>query len=408
MQIADTFRPLRVISRINSLALKQIEEIFSHFSALKYELITFESVSNKQNTISTLENPPHNIFTRELDQAILHAKADLAVHAAKELPYPLTPGLEVIALLENSVQTDSPGNLPNHPLQNHLAIVARANQPALKSLFASRDIRNRYGKVSLVGFGPGSLDLLTLGGDKTLSEADVIFHDALLDNNFLKKYWAEKIYVGKRKGHHSHEQEDINRLMLDAARAGKQVVRLKGGDPMVFAHGGEEVEYLQSNFVEVNIIPGVSAGIAVASLTKIPLTQRGIASSVAFVTGHSDALLIPKTDTLVLFMAGSNIRLIAQKAIAQGKRPTTPVMLSYNVSMPDQQEFFSTLGELSQSDHKFPTPIIIVIGDVVALRNHSAKELQKQIRLAARIDKKQNELQRAEVIHSPGIHSETE
>jgi len=146
---------------------------------------------------------------------------------------------------------------------------------------------------------------------------------------------------------------------------------------MVFAHGGEEIEYLQRNFVEVNVIPGVSSGIAVSALTKVPLTHRGVASSVAFISGHSNEVQIPQADTLVYYMGGSNIKLIAQKAIAQGKNPKTPVMLVHNVSLPTQQEFFSTLEELSTTDTKYPTPIIIVIGDVVSLRNNAEEAVAK-------------------------------
>lgn len=479
----DTLKTLKVISRKSPLALKQVEEVFSLFPELKYELIKLESFGDKHKEISLLSNPPQDFFTRELDQAILQDTADLAVHSAKDLPYPIPPGLEVIALFEAIDQTDSlvsrfnrnlsdlpPGArigtssatrrkellalrpdaeifsirgtieerislvdsgkidalivascalsrlglshraaevLPfeTHPLQGNLAIVACKHRPKLQSLFASKDIRPQFKKVTLVGFGPGDPDLLTIGGEKALKQADIIFYDDLLDEKFLNNYRAEKVYVGKRKGRHSIEQAEINRLTLNAAKAGKRVVRLKGGDPMIFAHGGEEVEYLQRNFVEVDVIPGVSSGIAVASLTKIPLTHRGIASSVAFVSGHSASVQIPQTDTLVYYMGASDIRQIAGKAIAAGKAPQTPVMLSYNVSMPDQQDFFSTLEELSQGDEKFPTPAIIVIGDVVYLRNHAAAELEKPVILVTGTDAEQYQKDGI-VIHQPLIQIE--
>lgn len=230
---------------------------------------------------------------------------------------------------------------------------------------------NQPGKVTLVGFGPGNPDLLTLGGDKALAQSDIIFHDDLLDIDYLKKYKAEKVYVGKRKGNHRVEQNDINRLLLDAAKAGKKVVRLKGGDPMIFAHGGEEVEYLERNLIPVEVIPGVSAGVAVSSLLKVPLTHRGISSSVAFISGHSKNASLPDADTLVIYMGGSNIRTIARKAIAQGRDHEIPVMLVHNLSLPGQKEFFFTLGELALDEQNFPTPIIIIIGEVVSFRNWS-------------------------------------
>jgi uroporphyrinogen III methyltransferase/synthase len=261
---------------------------------------------------------------------------------------------------------------------------------------------NNYGKVTLVGFGPGHADLLTLGGDKALADADIIYHDDLVDKNYLSKYSGEKIYVGKRKDCHSVKQDEINHFLLEAARAGKKVVRLKGGDPMVFAHGGEEIEFLQKNFVEVQVIPGVSAGIAVAAYTKVPLTHRGIASSVAFVSGHSNAVRIPSADTLVYYMAGSKIRLIAQKAIAKGKNPKTPVMLVSNISLPDQQEFFYTLEELTQTDKSFPTPITIVIGKVVSLRNNTEEEALKPVILVTGTSAEKYR-QSGTVIHQPLI-----
>lgn len=227
---------------------------------------------------------------------------------------------------------------------------------------------NGYGNVTLVGFGPGDPDLLTIAGDKALASADVIFHDDLVDQDFLDKYNGQKVYVGKRKHCHSHEQEEINQLILDAALAGNEVVRLKGGDPMIFAHGGEEIEFLKSHGVSVKVIPGISTGLAVASLTQIPLTLRGIAKSVSFITGHTTDLLLPNTDTLVCFMAGSTIHKIAAKAITEGRDPKTPVALVYNVSLPGQTEFITDLESLSLSETKYPTPIIIIIGYVVSSR----------------------------------------
>jgi len=471
---------LKVISRKSPLALIQVKEVFDFFPELKYELIALQSFGDKHKEISLLGNAPADIFTRELDQAILDGTADLAIHSAKDLPYPLSQGLVVIALFDAFDQSDSlvsrdsmtltelpygakvgtssptrrsellsirpdvqvvsirgtieerislvdsgeidalivascalkrlglihraTEELPfeTHPLQGNLAIVARNDKPELKLLFERKDVRLRYGKVILVGFGPGNPDLLTIGGDKALSRADIIFHDDLLDKDYLDKYTAEKVYVGKRKDRHSFEQKDINRLLQDAARSGKSVVRLKGGDPMVFAHGGEEIEYLQTNFVDVQVIPGVSSGIAVSAYTKVPLTHRGIASSVAFISGHSDKIRLPDTDTLVYYMAGANIRNISQKAIAFGKNPNTPVMLTYNVSMPDQQEFFSTLGELAESNTNYPTPVIIVIGDVVSLRNNSEQAVVKPVILVTGTQKEHYE-QVGKVIHQPLI-----
>ena len=367
----DTLNTLKVITRNGTLALKQVVSVLDHFPDLKYKLISLPSIEHKHKVHLLSGNSSFNNLPAEADRVILAGNADLVVQSVEDLPYPLPAGLEIIALLEALNPGDSTQD------KEQIAIIALANRPELKALFTLHDLRNQFGKITLVGFGPGNPDLLTLGGDKALAQSDIIFHDDLLDKDYLQKYTAEKVYVGKRKGSHCFEQGEINRLILDAAIAGKQVVRLKGGDPMIFAHGGEEVEYLERNLVEVDVIPGVSSGIAVASLLKIPLTHRGISSSMAFISGHSEKVHLPDADTLVIYMGGSNIRAIARKVIDQGRNPEIPVMMVCNLSLPDQQEFFFTLKELSITEQKFPMPIIIVIGEVVSFRNKSNTELTR-------------------------------
>ena len=172
------------------------------------------------------------------------------------------------------------------------------------SLEEREDILHRQGKVTLVGFGPGDPELLTVKAVKALQNADIIFYDDLIGKDFLDTLSAEKYYVGKRSGCHHAEQDDINRLLLKAAREGKEVVRLKGGDPMVFGHAGEEIEYLQSNLIEVSVIPGITTASALAATTKVSLTQRGISSSVSFVNGHSARPIVPNTETIIYYMGG--------------------------------------------------------------------------------------------------------
>lgn len=470
---------LKIISRNSKLAVIQTEELLSAFANVDFELITISSFGDKRKDISLLDNPPANIFTRELDEKILSGEADLAIHSAKDLPFPLANGLNLIALTKAFDETDaliSKGNktlatlppgarvgtssptrqqellalrpdlqvvsirgtieeriaqvddgsidalivascalkrlglfhraaevLPfrTHPLQGSLAVVARTNRHDLKKLFEKADVRTGYGKVTLVGFGPGNPDLLTIRGERALQKADIIFYDDLLDHRFLANYKAESVYVGKRKDKHSASQEEIQRMLLDAARAGKEVVRLKGGDPMVFAHGGEEVAYLAGNYVQVEVVPGISTGIAVASLTKIPLTHRGLASSVSFITGHSADILLPDTDTVVIYMGGTNIQKMAQNAIRQGRKPETEAMLVYNVSRDDQKKFFSTLETLSRSTQTFPTPIIIVIGDVVSLKKYTPEVPKPNILVTG--TQKENFDSRGNVIHQPLI-----
>ncbi len=437
-------KKIRIVSRNSPLSLIQVKELVRAFPAFDYELQAFSSFGDKNKQVSLMENVASDFFTRELDTALLNGKADISIHSAKDLPYPLPTGLELLCLTEAADKTDSlvtkddlglaalpvgsrigtsskarkeevlklrpdlhvvsirgtieeriaqvdngfvdglivascalhrlglshraADSLPfkTHPLQGNLAVIGRAGDTGLKDFFSLQDIRKDFGKVTLVGFGPGNADLLTIGGDKALANADVVFYDDLLDKNFLEKYKSEKVYVGKRKGQHSHHQDEINELLYQAAVSGKNVVRLKGGDPMIFAHGREEIDFLQSRLVEVDVIPGVTSALALSAFTHIPLTHRDVASSVAFVTGHSaENVAKTKADTLVVYMGGSNIGDIAQQLIQSGRRGQMPVALVHNVSLPTQKTFYSTLNELQNTVFRFPTPILIVVGDVV-------------------------------------------
>lgn len=262
-----------------------------------------------------------------------------------------------------------------HPLQGNLAVIGPKGHQRIKDIFTPYDISRHFGKVTLVGFGPGDPELLTVAGKKALEKADIIFYDALVDQGYIETHFnAEKIYVGKRSGRHSLSQDEINEQIYEAAFNGKNVVRLKGGDPMIFAHGREETDYLQSRFVHVDIIPGITAAVAMSALTHIPLTHRGIASSVAFITGHSadvmtDHIKQPLADTLVYYMGGHRLSEIARRLIAAGHKSATPVALACNVSKSDQQTFFTTLNELRFSVFKYPTPILMVVGDTVAFES---------------------------------------
>lgn len=448
--------PLKVISRKSQLALLQVQEVFQEFPGVDYELVSLDSLGDKNKQISLLDSPPKDLFTRELDQALLQGEADIAVHSAKDLPYPLHPDLEVIALFDAFDQTDALVScnhlklkeLPSgsrvgtsspvrkrellairpdirvvgirgtieervdqirkneidalivatcalkrlsleesiaeilpfqtHPLQGYLAITALRGRSELKELFSKKNVLRHYGKVTLVGFGPGSPDLLTIAGERAIRRADIVFHDDLLDGRFLEGYRAEKIYVGKRRGRHHLEQNEINALMLAAARNGKQVVRLKGGDPMIFAHGGEEVEFLQSNMIAVEVIPGISTANALASLSKISLTHRDLASSVAYLSGHSRPIKVPDADTLVYYMGAARLAESSGEIIRHGRSPLTPVLLVYNVSREDQAEYFTILQDLQEDKQRYPTPLIMVVGEVVGLRTHTARELSRK------------------------------
>ncbi|MBQ3691074.1 MAG: uroporphyrinogen-III C-methyltransferase [Bacteroidales bacterium] len=223
----------------------------------------------------------------------------------------------------------------------------------------------RHGKVTLVGFGPGDPDLLTVKGERALRAADVVFYDDLTNADYLDSLSAEKIYVGKRCGHHHSEQDEINNLMLQSALDGKNVVRLKGGDPMLFAHGGEEVDFLRQHSVDVEVVPGVSTAFAAAASLQISLTRRKIASSVSFVNGHSSTPITPSTDTIVYYMGAARLAEISKSLIESGRSPDTPVLLVHNVSLKDEKVFTTTLQNMSGT---YPTPLIVIVGEVCRTR----------------------------------------
>jgi len=256
-----------------------------------------------------------------------------------------------------------------------------------------------YGTVTLVGFGPGDPDLLTIKALKALQKADTIIHDDLIDKEFLSQFGAEKIYVGKRSGRHSSEQDEINDILLEKAYSGKQVVRLKGGDPMIFAHAGEEIEYLQKHKIEVSVIPGITTASALAADMKVSLTQRKISSSVAFINGHSHFLEIPNADTLVFYMGASNLKNIAKKILSKGWAYNTPVLLVHNVSLPTEESFELTLGELYETSNSFPTPLIALVGDVAGLRKQEASTIKRTLYTGTLCDNRS-------YIHTPLIETE--
>lgn len=475
-------KKIRVIARGSRLSRLQVEEVFKNFPELAYEIKYLESYGDKNQQISLLNGEaPADIFTRELDDAIRQGDADIAIHSAKDLPYPLPEDIEVIALfpafdttdslvsrdhkklaelpagsiigtssplrkkglnelrpdltikgirgcIEERVQQVKDGKydaaivatcalkrlgmedeiaevlpFPTHPLQGFLAITAlkesaairntggtkvpadlqsdgkqAISSQALKQAFASKSILDKQGSVSLVGFGPGDPDLLTIKAAKAIDAADIIFYDDLIDDSYLADKKAEKIYVGKRAGYHHKEQADINRLLLEAAREGKNVVRLKGGDPMIFAHGSEEIEYLESNLIKVNVIPGITTASALAASQKISLTHRDFSSSVALVSGHTPQPVTPDAETLVYYMGAKQLQAIATQLIdKEGWAFNTSVLLTYNVSRPDEQTFETTLWNLRNGEmQNLPTPLIALIGNVAGLKHHQASDIK--------------------------------
>jgi uroporphyrin-III C-methyltransferase len=241
----------------------------------------------------------------------------------------------------------------------------------------------RAGKVWLVGAGPGDPDLLTLKAARVLAAAEVIVHDRLVPGAILALAapTARMIHVGKRKSHHSVPQDGINELLVALAGQGFQVVRLKGGDPFVFGRGGEEMLACRAAGVEIEVVAGLTAGMAASAAAGAPLTHRGLAQAVTFVTGHAapsegDAWGEPDLDwaflarpnhTVVVYMGLSTAPLIAARLAAAGRGLQTPVLLVENVSRPNERRVLATLAGLAEAAADLDGPTILIIGEVAAL-----------------------------------------
>ncbi|KAJ7982170.1 uroporphyrinogen-III C-methyltransferase [Quillaja saponaria] len=237
------------------------------------------------------------------------------------------------------------------------------------------------GNVFLVGTGPGDPELLTLKAVRVIKSADLLLYDRLVSNNVLNLVGpdARLLYVGKTAGYHSRTQEEIHELLLSFAEAGATVVRLKGGDPMVFGRGGEEMDFLQQQGIQVKVIPGITAASGIAAELEIPLTHRGVANSVRFLTGHSrkggtDPLFVAENaadpdSTLVVYMGLSTLPSLALKLMHHGLSPKTPAAAVERGTTPQQRTVFAELKDLAYKivSTELLSPTLIIIGKVVAL-----------------------------------------
>ncbi len=236
------------------------------------------------------------------------------------------------------------------------------------------------GKVYLIGAGPGAQDLITLRGARLLAQADVVLHDALVTPEMLELCpQALKVAVGKRCGQLSTAQAFINKQLVDNALKYSLVVRLKGGDPMLFGRADEELRALEEAGIEVEVVPGITTALAAAAATKQPLTKRGVARSVAFFTSSTAPELdgqtaIPDTDTLVQYMGGREATATAQRLLEQGRRADTPVVVIENCSRPDQRVFRLTIETLARGLGAAHGPVLVMLGDAMHQRAHQAPD----------------------------------
>jgi len=241
----------------------------------------------------------------------------------------------------------------------------------------------RQGRVLLVGAGPGDPELLTMKAVRALKSADVVFYDRLVGGGVLDyaRREAELIPVGKAKGAHSVPQSEINAALIERAKAGQTVVRLKGGDPFVFGRGGEELDALRAQNIAIEIVPGVTAGIAAAASLQIPLTHRDVSHTVTFVSGHEAGgkepsfahldltALASGNNTLIVYMGVTTGAVIARRLLEAGFRPGLPVIAVENASRDDERRVATTIAVLAAHSERLDlkSPAVLIFGEIAGL-----------------------------------------
>jgi uroporphyrin-III C-methyltransferase len=246
------------------------------------------------------------------------------------------------------------------------------------------------GTVWLVGAGPGDPELLTIKALKALQAADVVVHDGLVSDEILDlaPAAARRISVAKRKSRHSYAQDEINRMLVAFAQEGLSVVRLKGGDPFIFGRGGEELEACRAAGVECRVVPGVTAALAASAAAGAPLTHRGSAQAVTFVTGHAAvegepdldwASLARANQTVVIYMGVSTAAGISGRLIAAGRDRATPALIVENASRADERRIVTTLSDLPAAAADVVGPALLIVGEAMALARAGGVEDVAQV-----------------------------
>lgn len=240
------------------------------------------------------------------------------------------------------------------------------------------------GEVYIVGAGPGDPELLTFKALRLMQQADVVFYDALVSPQVLDlcRRDADKVFVGKKRSNHTVAQLGINELLVNHAKQGRRVVRLKGGDPFIFGRGGEEIESLRAHNVPYQVVPGITAANAAASYAGIPLTHRDHSQSVRFVTGFLKAgapnsnfkSFLNTDETVVFYMGLHSLARLTEGLVDAGRSSETPIAIVSNASMPNQQVLTGTLATIvaKQEQAQLPTPALLIMGDVVSLHHDLA------------------------------------
>ena len=246
------------------------------------------------------------------------------------------------------------------------------------------EAQNTMGEVYIVGAGPGDPELLTFKALRLMQQADIVYYDALVSPQVLDlcRRDADKVFVGKKRSNHAVAQLGINELLVNSAKEGRRVVRLKGGDPFIFGRGGEEIESLRAHNIPYQVIPGITAANAAASYAGIPLTHRDHSQSVRFVTGFLKAgapnsnfkNFLDTDETVVFYMGLHSLPRLTEGLIDAGRHAETPIAIVSNASMPNQQVLTGTLASIVelQEKNQLPTPALLIMGDVVSLHHDLA------------------------------------
>ncbi len=304
------------------------------------------------------------------------------------LDHALGPLAALISRYRQRIRARHPATAPRRRYYEHLfagpipALLRRGQVLRAETLLQAglnEKPATTTGSVVLVGAGPGDPDLLTIKALRALNEADVILHDHLVSPAVLDlaRRDAERIAVGKQAGSHKTSQERIHALLLEHARAGRRVVRLKGGDPFVFGRGGEELEFLHAHGIAYEVVPGITAAIACAAYAGIPLTHRDHAQSVRFVTAHCRAsldeldwpALAQERQTLAVYMGVAELESLRAKLLAHGRAADTPFALIENGSRAEQRVVTGTLADLPEQAriHDVRSPALLILGEVAVL-----------------------------------------
>jgi uroporphyrin-III C-methyltransferase len=253
---------------------------------------------------------------------------------------------------------------------------------------------HRPGVVWLVGAGPGDPDLLTIRALRAIEGADVIVHDGLVSEAILNlaPARARRISVAKRRSRHAYAQDEIGRMLVAFAGEGLNVVRLKGGDPFIFGRGGEELQACRDAGVDCRVVPGITSALAAGAAAGAPLTHRGAAQAVIFVTGHAKAGEAPDLDwpslargnqTVVIYMGLANAAAIAGRLLAAGRDPTTPALIVENASLPTERRVVTSLGGLAAAAEGLSGPALLVVGEAMALAQAGGAKVAERVAAGA-------------------------